>query len=225
MFRKLLIATVIIIGLAILAFWSPWQQWDFSITSILGIESKDEFSALKVKSLGGTLEVFVDGQSFGETSADEDFLEVFPVEPGEHTVRLVRKADADYTEIVRKINFEPAVDVIIGYEIGPNEQFSEGHILYARRSFTAQGDPGVEVYSSPEKVNVQLDGQDIGQTPLKDIALTTDRKHTLAFSKPGYDPLEIEILPENQADRDKLKNMILTLEINLFAQPVRIVEQ
>jgi len=225
MLKKLLAGTVIIIGLGILAFWSPWQQWDFSVTSILGIESKEEFSALKVRSLGGTIEVFLDGESYGEVSTEEEFLEVFPVTPGEHTVRLVRKADADYTEIVRKINFEPAVDVIIGYEIGPNEQFSEGHILYARRSFADQGDPRIEVYSSPEEITVQLDGIDVGTTPIKDLELTTDRKHTLAFSKPGYDPLEIDVLPENQADRDKLKNTILTLEINLFAQPVQIVEQ
>lgn len=225
MLKKLLVGTVVIIGLGVLAFWSPWQQWDFSITSILGIESKEEFSALKVRSLGGTIEVFLDGESYGEVSTEEEFLEVFPVDPGEHTVRLVRKSDADYTEVVRKINFEPAVDVIIGYEIGPNEQFSEGHILYARRSFTAQGDPTVEVYSSPEAITVQLDGAEIGQTPIKDVTLTTDRRHTLSFSKPGYDPLDIEILPDNQADRDKLKNTILTLEINLFAQPVPIVEQ
>ncbi|MBW7953613.1 MAG: PEGA domain-containing protein [Candidatus Dojkabacteria bacterium] len=225
MLKKLLAVIILIIILAALAFWSPWQKWDLSFSRLLGIDAREEFAALKVKSLAGDLDVYLDGELVGQVSAEEDFLEVFPIDPGEHTVKLVRNSTISYPEVIKKLNFEPAVDVIIGYEIGPNEAFSEGHILYARRSYTANENPLLEIYSVPEAVRVLLNGEEIGQTPLRSISLPLDTKHKLRFEKDGYDSLEIEILPDNQSDREKLKNTVLTLEVNLFAQPIPIVEQ
>lgn len=208
-----------------LAVWSPWQNWNLSFTNLLGIESKEEYSALKVKSLAGEIDVFLDGEYKDSASSESDFLEIFPVSPGEHTVLLTRRDADDYAQIVRKINFEPAVDVIVGFEIGPTEDFSEGHILYATKSYTSEGNPVAEIFSLPEMVKVSLDDKYIGETPLKEIPLDIGSKHKLKFEKEGYDSLEIEILPDTQEARDKLKNMVLNLEITLFARPIKIVTQ
>jgi len=220
MVKKLLLSLLFIIGLILLGFWSPWNNWQINIAQIFGVEPKEEFSALKVKSLMGEIEVYLDNDFMGVTNSSEDFLEVFPVEPGEHILTLKKSGVEDYAEVVRKLNFEPAVDVVIGYEIGPNEYFSEGHILYARRSYSSNINPELQIFSTPENVNVYIDERLVGETQMQSISLSVDKRHKLKFEKEGYDPLEIEIFPANQQERDNLKGMILTLEVNLFAQPI-----
>ncbi|MFQ5492823.1 MAG: hypothetical protein ACE5DX_01540 [Candidatus Dojkabacteria bacterium] len=223
--KKIALVILILSGLLVLAVWSPWQNWNLSLTNLLGIEAKEEFSALKVKSLTGEIDIFIDGEYRDTASPETDLLEIFPIDPGEHTVLLRRRNHEDYEEVVRKINFEPQIDVIVGYEIGPSETFSEGHILYARKSFASPGSPLLEIFSSPEKINVFLDNQFIGETPLKDVNLDISDQRKLRFEKDGYDELEIIVLPESQEERDKLKDTILTIEINLFARPINIVTE
>lgn len=222
--KKLLTIIFIVFGLIFLAAWSPWQNWNLSWINLLGIESKDEFAGLNVNSLAGDLDVSVDGEFQGTANSESGFLEIAPVEPGEHLIAISRKgSDQQYTEIVRKINFEAGVDVIIGYELGPTEEFSEGHILTTRKSYVGESGTFLEVFSSPAGISVTLDGQFQGETPLKSIPLDLSGKHTLKFEKEGYDSLEIEILPDTQEERDKLNNLIINLEINLFARPIDLV--
>lgn len=225
MLKKLFILTITIIFLAILAFWSPWQNWNLSWINLLGIESKEEFAGLKVISLAGDIDVYIDDEYQG-TALDGNYLEVTPINPGEHFITLQRPSDtAQYTEIVRKVNFEPGIDVVIGYEIGPTEEFSEGHILGVRKSFISETGPFLEVFSTPENISVTIDGKYIGETPIKSLSIDANSKHTLKFEKDGYDSLEIEILPDEQEARDLLRDYILTLEINLFARPVNIISE
>lgn len=225
MIKKLLIIIIIIAALIGLGFWSPWQKWNLSITNIIGIEEKEVYSALKVKSLAGELDIYLDGEYKDTASTDTDIIEIFPVSPGEHTLRLARRDEPTFPEVIRKLNFEAGTDVVIGYEIGPTEEFSEGHILYTRRSFIPSGDPIVEIFSTPAEIQVSIDGQESGVTPVKNAVLSLNQKHKLKFEKAGYDTLEIEIFPESQEDRDRLKNMIITLEVNLFLRPFDVVIQ
>jgi hypothetical protein len=226
MLKRLALIVVILVCLVGLGVWSPWQQWKLNLPSILGIQSPEQFGSLKVKSLSGDIDVFVDGEFKDTASADDsDFLEIVPISPGEHTIRMVRRDEPGFPEVIRKLNFEPGADVVVAYEMGPSESFSEGHILYARKSFENKGKPQLEIFSTPDNTKVTLDGTYLGQAPLKDIELDTNSKHKLKFEKDGYDPLEIDIFPDTQADRDKLKDMILTLEINLFERPVKVVNQ
>lgn len=226
MVKKISIILLIVVFLLALAVWSPWQNWNLSWLNLLGIESKAEISGLKVVALEGNLDVYVDDQYVGQAQAGNGFLEISPIEPGEHLVKLTRDEDTEkYAEIVRQIRFEPAVDVVIGYELGPTEEFSEGHILSAKKSYVTEGQAVLDIFSSPENVEVVMNDEVIGETPLKSINLDISKKNKLKFTKAGYDSLELELLPENQEERDKLADLLLTLEINLFARPVNIVTE
>lgn len=222
--RKLLKIFSLIAVLILLAFWSPWQSWDFHWSNVLGIDSKRTFSSLKVKSFAGEMEVFVDNESVGFVSDNDGFLDIFPIDPGEHTVRLVRPEDEGdfYYDFEKKLNFEEDVDVVVGYDLGPTDLFSEGHVLSARKSFTVGQNPTLDIVSPIKDVNVKINGSDVGRTPLRSIPMSTDSTHVLTFEKKGYDPLEIELFPEDPMSRDSLKDLVLTLEVNLFLKPVEV---
>lgn len=218
--------SLLVLSLILLAFWSPWQSWNIEWINIFGIDSKDSYSGLKVKSFSGEMEVFIDGESAGITTDQESFLDVYPIEPGEHSVKIARPGNNGfYTEFERNINFEKDVDVVIGYDLGPSTLFSEGHVLTAKKSFTKGAEPILDILSTVVDVDVKLDGRDIGKTPLRSVPITIDSTHILTFSKKGFDSLEIEILPTEQSERDKLKDVELSLEVNLFAKPVELTAQ
>ena len=221
--RKYIKLCVIILVLMLLAVWTPWQNWNYHWTNIFGIESRDQHSGLKLKSFSGDLELFVDGKQAGKVSDKESFLEIYPITPGEHNIKITRPDNNGfYTEFERTLNFEKNVDVVIGYDLGPSLLFSEGHVLTAKRSYTKGQNPVLDIDSIVDDVDVKIDGKDIGKTPLRSIPMGIDTTHILSFSKPGFDPLEIEIFPTEQQERDKLKDIILTLEVNLFAKPVEL---
>lgn len=217
---------LLVVVLIILAFWSPWQSWSYQWINIFGIESREKLSGLKVKSFSGDIEVLVDGKSVGTANEEGAFLEIFPITPGEHMVKLTRPDNEGfYTELERKLNFEKEVDVVIGYDLGPSSIFSEGHVLTARKSYTKGQNPTLDIISSLEDINVKIDGRDVGKTPLRSIPMTIDTTHVLNFSKDGFSTLEIEIFPTEQEERDKLKDIVLTLEVNLFAKPIELTAQ
>lgn len=224
--RRLLKLTVIILGLMLLAVWSPWQNWNYHWTNLFGIESREQFSGLKLKSFAGDLELFLDGESVGVVGDQESFLEIFPVNPGEHTIKIARpEGNGFYTAFERTLNFEKEVDVVIGYDLGPSLLFSEGHVLTAKKSYTKGQNPTLDIISIVEDVDVKIDGVDVGKTPLRSIPMSIESTHVLNFSKRGFDPLEIEIFPTDQSERDKLRDIVLTLEVNLFAKPVELTAQ
>lgn len=223
---KLLKFITFFLALTLLAFWSPWQNWDFQWINLFGIESRQDYSSLNIKSFEGDLEVYIDNELQGTVGEDDGFLEISPLKEGEHTVRLQRpQSESDFFNVFeRRLNFENNADVVIGYDLGPTSEFSEGHILSARKSFTVGKDPVLDIVSPLEGVNVKLDGSDIGKTPLRSIPISINSKHTLSFAKDGYDTLEIEIFPDSQEDRNKLKDLVLNLEVNLFLKPVDIAQ-
>jgi hypothetical protein len=222
--RKFFVILLFIIFLLILAVWSPWHSWNFNILNLVGINAQEKLATLKVKSLAGDIDIFLDGELKATAKEGEDFAVVPSVSTGEHLVSLKRRSNGNitYFELVRKLNFEPGIDVVLAYDLGPSEVFTEGHILYARNNFSNEQQARINISSTPENVTVLLDNLQIGTTSLKDIQLDVSAQHTLRFEKPGYDPLEFTIMPENQSDRDKLKGLTLTLEVNLFAQPVKV---
>lgn len=224
--KKFIKILIVILGLMLLAIWSPWHDWNLEWTRIFGIESKAQFSGLKLKSFLGELELFIDDKSMGIAEDDGGFLEVFPVEPGEHVVKIVRpNNEGFYIDFEKTLNFEKDVDVIIGYDLGPSPLFSEGHVLTAKRTFTKGQNPVLDIVSEIKDIDVKIDGVQVGKTPLHTIPMDISSTHILSFSKNGYDPLEIEIFPTEQTERDKLKDLNLILEINLFAKPIELTAQ
>jgi hypothetical protein len=228
MIKKLFTGLLVLTFLVVLAIWSPWDQWNFSFLKLIGVDNSEVYATLKVKSLEGELEIYVDQELKGTAnSADADFAEITPISIGEHTVTLKRKpaaanSTAKFFELTRKINFEPGIDVVIAYDLGPSENFTEGHILYTRKNYTKAAEPLLNVVSMPEGVEVSIDGVVVGTAPLKDIQLNKNSQHKIKFTKAGYDALEITIMPEKQEGRDLLMNLTLMLEVNLFAQPLKV---
>jgi len=224
--NKIAVIIIVLLTLIFLGFWSPWFNWKFNWVSLLGIDSQNKTSGLKVLSHTGVLDIYIDDKFMGSTVDNENSFDISAIIPGEHIVKLIRKSESgQYVEIIRKLNFEPAVDVIIGYELGPSESFSEGHILYTQKNFIQNKQTTLEIFSNPAGQKVSLDGRYIGDTPVKEIDIDLSSKHKFKFEKAGYDSLEIEILPDTQEDRDKLKGLKLVLEVNLFAQPLEMVNQ
>lgn len=223
--KRLGITIVIIVILVLLGFWSPWNNWKVNMFSLLGIEQTDSFASLKVKSLSGEVEIFVDNELMGTANADDaDFSEITPVEVGEHLITLRKKEAQDkYYVMSKKLNFEPGVDVVIAYDLGPTEAFSEGHILNSRKNFTLSDDVYLNIAANPTETEVYIDDNLIGSAPLNNIKLDNSKQHKLKFIKKGFDTLEITILPEKQEDRDKLNGLTLDLEVNLFTQPIKVI--
>jgi hypothetical protein len=222
-FRNFKILFSIFTILIILGIWSPWNNWNINITNLFGFEQQDRLASLSIKSFAGDIDVYINDEFVGSTSLDDSALEVNPVEPGIKVITLKRKSENNsYIEIKKEINFEPGVEVVMAYEIGPSEIFSEGHVLYAKKRYFSKTKPTIDVFSSTDNINVKLNDIPIGQTPLRDIELDINRRHRFKFEKDGYDSLEIEILPESQEDRDKLANLSLVLDVNLFLQPLDI---
>jgi hypothetical protein len=216
---------LIVIFLVILGLWSPWNNWNINLLNLFGIDSNEKYSTLKVKSIQGSFNIYIDDEINGSATDNSDFFEINPITPGEHTISLRKESNGNYFQFVRKVNFEPGLDVVVAYDLGPSQSFSEGHILYTRKNFLNTKNPRLSVYSSPEDVSVYLDDILIGTTVIKDFELDKAIQHKLRFEKKGYDTMEIMILPEDIADREKLSNYDIIIEANLFLQPVNIIYQ
>jgi len=222
--KKIIIAIVFIIILLICAIWSPWLSWNLTFGQLLGLGTKPSYSGLKIFSLVGEVDAYLDNEYIGTISPETGCLDDNQISPGTHEVKITRKSDpaGSYYELVKNINFEIGIDVIISYELGPSKEFSEGHIFYAEKSFIDTNKSKLNVTSVPDKSKLYLDDIFIGETPLFDIDIDLSSQHKIKLVHDGYDTIEFKILPESQEDRDKLKGYKLNLEINMFLIPIKL---
>jgi hypothetical protein len=222
--KKYVIIIVIIIGLIILGFLSPWFNWNLSLSRIFGYGSKNTQAALQVYSLVGELEVYLDNEFRGSTTPEGGGLELDQITPGTHELRLKRKSTVadSYFELVRNIKFEEGVDVIASFELGPTREFSEGHIFYAQKNYNAASETNLNVISVPDNASLYIDNNLIGNTPVANTNINLNAQHTIKLVHPGYDTIEFKILPDNQDDRNKLKGYTLNLEVNMFLLPLKV---
>lgn len=226
MIKKIRNLFLLFLLLLLLGFWSPWNDWDINFLQLIGIDTQPKLATLKVKSLAGNIDIFIDEQNMGSVTADDEFAEITTISKGEHLIQLKRLTEKEgiYYELSRKLNFEPGVEVVIAYDLGPSEEFSEGHILYTAPNFNKDSAPDLNIISEPDDVAVFLDDSQIGTTPLKELELDISKQHKVRFEKQGYDTLEFILLPESQEARDKLKGLSLQLEVNLFLQPMKLIK-
>jgi hypothetical protein len=220
--KKVLIILTIIIALIGLAIWAPWYRWNFNFLSLFGIENVEKYSDLKVKSLSGEIEIYVDKEFKGSVTDNEDFADI-TLKVGDHAIELKRRSPANYYSFNETITFEQGVEVDVAYDLGPSETFSEGYVFYTKKNFTNDGKPKLNIYSAPDMTKVFIDDIFIGESPLRSIDLDISKQHTVKFQKDGYDDLVFTILPENIEDRQKLVNFDLIIETKLFLQPVKII--
>ncbi|HEX9804973.1 MAG TPA: PEGA domain-containing protein [Candidatus Dojkabacteria bacterium] len=225
--KKILIIGSIILFLIIIGIWSPWLNWNISLSRIFGLDTKEEASGLQVFSLVGEIEVYLDNEFLGTTKPEDGTpLSYLEIKPGVHTIQLFRQSDpqGSYYLLSRDIVFEDGLEVIISYELGPTQEFSEGHIFYAEKSFSSRDKALLNTISTPDKSRLYIDNTFIGETPASSIELSLDKVHTIKLEKEGYDTIEFNILPESQEERDKLKGFTLNLEANMFLIPLEIEE-
>lgn len=216
---------IVIILIAFLcALWSPWTSWNISFSRLLGIEPPPQIGGLQVTSLAGEIEIFVDGISQGKVTPESSPLTIPAIEPGERQIRLQRTAQVDeaYWEFNKLIKFESGVDVVVSYELGPSEEFSEGHVIYATKTTDKVDGVRLNLTSGVEGATVKIDDAEVGQTPLVAQVISKDKQHTLLISRTGYESQEFKLLPESQEDRDKISGYNLNVLVDLFLHPITI---
>jgi hypothetical protein len=176
-----------------------------------------------VSSLAGEIEITLDGEKKGSVGPEGSPFLIEDISPGKKLLTLTRVADDtdSYISIERLINFDPKVDTVIAYELGPTEEFSEGHIITAFKSYINKDKTKLNITSNVKGVDVYFDSRNIGQTPLNSIDLNINTVHKLKFEKKGYETLEISLLPEEEEERMKLAGYDINLEVNLFLIPIR----
>lgn len=210
---RILLALVVLL---LLAVWSPWRTWDTDLPALLGYESPERLAGLNLTSLAGNLLVTIDGEQVG--TADPN-LELFQIEPGERLIRLQRGSEPAgfYEPVDIFVEFAPGLDVVIGYELGPNSQTTESHVLSASEFVSADGATKMNFDISPVDARVYLNDLEV-EGEVADLDLST--QYTVRVEKLGYESLEFVILPDNQGDRDKLAGHTLDLQVQLMQIPI-----
>lgn len=204
------------------ALWSPWTSLNISLSQLFGLEPPPQVGGLQVTALAGEVEVFVDGISQGKTKAGTTSLEIPNVSPGEHQVRLRRVSSVDgaYWEYNKLIKFESGIDVVLAYELGPSQEFSEGHLIFATKTADRIEGVNLNLDASANDADVLIDNVLVGHTPIISQVISTDRQHSLTIRKAGYESQEFKLLPDSLEDREKVRGYNLNVHVDLFLEPI-----
>lgn len=213
----------------LVSVWSPWIYINLDITNIFGIVKPEEISGLKVVTLASDLEIFIDNEKRGELLEKDRTFIIDRVNPGNRLITLKRLGETatNYWVYNKIVNFEKNTTVVMAFNIGPSEFFSEGHIIYAIKKSDL---------SSPTKLNIIMEGETGGvvqvnsESPviLRDSKYTTfislEQQNKILVSKNGFESQEFTILPDTQEERDKFKEYDINVEIKLLLQPLDLIQ-
>lgn len=224
--KKVLVFTIIFVLLVLLAIWSPWLSWRIDLASIFGVNRPDSISGLQVSSLSDEIEIFIDNKPIGKVTRESSPFIVDRVEPGERLVTLKKTGEfsSNYSNLNKLITFEENSSVVMAYSLGPDEAFSEGHVIYTTQKDSISAKSKLNVNVNVDEFNFTYDGLPPERILGRSISLDLDlnSQHKIKISKTGYESLEFTILPETQEDRDKFKNFDLNIDVNLMLQPVEV---
>lgn len=224
--KKLVVLVIILVSCVLIGLWSPWRGLNINLGGLFGITELESLSGLQVYSLSGTIEVYIDNELKGEIDIENSPLSVDKITPGERIVTLKRKSDIDnsYKEINKLISFVGGTNVVMSYNIGPVEEYSEGHIIYPVVKDNLNDKTTLFIKSNVEDVSLQIDSS-IAET-IRGLniekELDLSKQHLINIKKNGYEPLEFNILPSVAEEREKLINYNLILEVDLMEQPLDI---
>lgn len=225
--RQFILLLFLITFCGLLALWSPWVGASVSINELFGVEDAQEISGLYVNSLSGTIEVRIDGETQGSVDPESSPLIIDTVEPGEHLVTLTRENQSDtYWEFNDLITFTKDTNVVISYNLGPSEVFSEGNIVYATEKIEDDPRTQLTVRVNTEDAFVSLDDipmQKINTVSFRDF-ISLDRQHELSISKPGFETFTFSILPSTQDERNQLEDYNVEVEVQLLQIPIELEE-
>ena len=108
------------------------------------------FSVLSVDTPFTEAGVFVDDEFLGPTHVFRDDLK-----PGTKTIRV--------GNWVQKVTLSPGAQTVIRQDLGPNDTFTGGEIIWLEE---ADGATSLAIISAPDGAEVRFDGGKIGETPL-----------------------------------------------------------
>jgi len=224
--KKILLGTFAIVVLVLLAIWSPWLRWNFDLAGIFGVSKPEAIAGLQVSSLAGEMEVFIDNSSVAKVTPESSPYILDRVEPGEHLITLKRTGEfaESYSTFNKLITFEENSAVVIGFNIGPDEMFSEGHVIYTTKKENSDSESKLTIGVNTKEFNLTFDGLPVEKVDSNTKVMTLDfsRQHEIKISKSGYESLVFTLLPELQSDRDKLKGSDFNVDVQLMLQPVEV---
>jgi len=148
-----------------------------------------KFSALQINSLPQA-KVFLDNKEMGKTPYSDEKLK-----PGEYTLKLEPLEDGIDLSLVSwtsKIKLTAETMTVVNWQMGETENASEGETLSLEPASDKSLTELAVITSNPDSVEVSLDNQKKGNTPLilKDL---TAGDHELILSKSGYNQRIIPI--------------------------------
>lgn len=148
--------------------------------------AEKEASAIQVTSTP-VAQVYVDNKPLGKTPLYNDKLT-----PGDHTVKLIPEGDNLLT-YEEKVNLKGGVLTVIDRIFRATEAESENSTISLEALPQKKG-VQVAVVTSPDGVEVKLNNQIQGVTPLSLTSLLIS-DHQITLSKPGYTEKIIRIRP------------------------------
>lgn len=215
-----------LVACILLALWSPWIGWNLDLSRLIGVEKPDSIASLQVFSLSGEIEVLIDGVVVGNANVENSPYIIDRVNPGERLLTLRKQSDIknSYWSFSKLLNFIEGTSVAVTFNLGPEELFSEGHIVYAVEKKDKNSDSTVNINVSAENATVLLDNIAAQQITSKTFTerLNFDSQHKVSISKKGFENLEFTILPDSQEDRNRLKDFNINIEAYLLTQPVEV---
>lgn len=221
--RKIFLVLIPIILLLLLAIWSPWVRWNIDIRTFFGLSPVNLTSGIQVYSLAGTLEIYLDGVKLGEAVSGKDPFITDKIESGQKVLSLKRVSSNEsvkYWEINRLINFQPSTTVIASFNLGPDEIFSEGNIIYVENRVDDLN-PEVKIKVNVPEALVTLEDITIQKINSNNFIgrMLYDKSRKIVVIKEGYETSEFFILPESEQDRDSLKQYNFNIEVFLMYKP------
>jgi len=224
--KKFAVLLIILVICVLLGLWSPWRAISIDLPQLFGIAKQDLKSGLQVYSLSGKLQIYVDNQLKGEVTPEESPYFVDSIDPGQHLIKLERQSDIEnaYWNFNKLVTFEKGTNVVVSYNIGPSEVFSEGHIIYAVNKEDTKAQTTINVNLNTEGFNIQFDSLPFEKVSFNEYTSLLDlsRQHSIKLNKTGYEQLDFVILPSSQEERDKLVNYDINIEAHLMYQPVNV---
>jgi hypothetical protein len=222
--KKVLIILIALALTTLLAIWSPWLNWNVDFAALAGLKPAELNSGIQVYSLSGELEVRIDDVVIGKVKPEDSPLIYDKIIPGEHllTLKKVSENESNYWQLKRVMTFEPSTNVVASFNLGPEEEFSEGHIIYSvpKTGSSTKLNLNTNIAEPSVKINdLMLEGSAENTFTTQ---LSLDQQHRITISKADYESLEFIILPSKQEDRDKLKSYDLNIDIHLMLQPVNV---
>lgn len=212
--------------LLLLALWSPWLYSRFNLLQLFGINEPEGISGLQVNSLAGEIDVYLNGELVGTSSADKSPLSLDTVKPGDYLVTLKRKTSVptSYWDFNKLVTFTEGTTVIISFNLGPEEAFSEGQIIYATKSNKSSNNIDLALDFNVEDPTVSVEDSSVQRINSRQFSseISLDKQKKITVSKPGYENLEFTILPDSAEERSALGEFSLNVSIYLMLQPVQV---